>query len=285
MKGPAEGDPRAGQDPAMDPRWASRQRPPPQRSSSYHYLLDLDVDLAEALDVRMRLVARPAATAVTFDADIGQLGLADRLAAAAPGPGLLVLDGVLAVNVRVGDRIAAELLGPGDMVEPSGYEQEDLLACVTEWRGLLPLRFAVLDEPFADRVRPWPQLMQALLRRAERRTHNLNVQRAITSQPRLEVRLALLLWHLAARWGRVEPGGIRLPLPLTHQLLGRLVGAERPSVSHALSRLSRSGLVTGHGDEWHLHGEIQDQLGAVLDTSGDRVVQSLVEAVASRGLG
>jgi CRP/FNR family cyclic AMP-dependent transcriptional regulator len=96
------------------------------------------------------------------------------------------------------------------------------------------------------------------------------------------VRLALLLWHLAARWGRVEPGGIRLPLPLTHQLLGRLVGAERPSVSHALARLSRAGLVTGHGDEWHLHGRIEDQLTAMLDSSAGHVEQ-LVDAVSARG--
>ena len=82
--------------------------------------------------------------------------------------------------------------------------------------------------------------------------------------------MTLLLWHLASRWGRVEPGGIRLPLPLTHQLLGRLIGAERPSVSHALARLSRAGAVTGHGDEWHLHGKIEELLG-LLDHSGDGV--------------
>ena len=137
------------------------------------------------------------------------------------------------------------------------------------------MRFAVLDAAFADRVRPWPQIAQALLRRVERRTRNLNVQRAIACQPRLEVRLALLLWHLAARWGRVEPGGIRLPLPLTHQLLGRLVGAERPSVSHALARLARAGLVTGHGDEWHLHGSIEDQLASMIEPLGGRVEQLL----------
>ena len=151
---------------------------------------------------------------------------------------MLVLDGVIAVNVQVGDRVAAELLGSGDIVEAC-EEGDDLLACATEWRGLVPTRFAVLDDGFVQRVRPWPQIMQALLNRVERRARNLNVQRAIASQPRLEVRLALLLWHLAARWGRVEPGGIRLPLPLTHLLLGRLVGAERPSVSHALSGFGR----------------------------------------------
>jgi CRP-like cAMP-binding protein len=144
------------------------------------------------------------------------------------------------------------------------------------------MRFAVLDAAFADRVRPWPQIVHALLNRAERRARNLNVQRAIACQPRLDVRLALLLWHLAARWGRVEPGGIRLPLPLTHQLLGRLVGAERPSVSHALARLARSGLVTGHGDEWHLHGNIRDHLGSMIEPAAGRVEQ-LLDAASGAG--
>jgi CRP/FNR family cyclic AMP-dependent transcriptional regulator len=268
MKPPGEGSAKTDEGAAIHPRWASRQRPAAKRSSSFHYLLDLDVDLAEALDVRMRLVARPAATAMIFDADVGELKLAERLAAAKAGPGVLVLDGVISVNVQVGDRVAAELLGSGDIVEAC-EEGDELLACATEWRGLVPTRFAVLDDSFVQRVRPWPQIMQALLNRVERRARNLNVQRAIASQPRLEVRLALLLWHLAARWGRVEPGGIRLPLPLTHQLLGRLIGAERPSVSHALARLARSGLVTGHGDEWHLHGRIEEQLDRMLPPDAD----------------
>ena len=265
MQDPVPDDLNATDEPVIEARWAPAPRPPVRRSSSFHYLLDLDVDLAEALDVRMRLVARPAATAFTFDADAGEVSLDDRLAQAAPGPGVLVLDGVLSVNVQVGDRVASELLGPGDIVEPCTLQDDALLACATDWRGLEPMRFAILDGAFAERVRPWPQIMQALLHRVERRARNLNVQRAIASQPRLEVRLSLLLWHLAARWGRVEPGGIRLPLPLTHQLLGHLIGAERPSVSHALARLARAGVVTGHGDDWHLHGRIEDQLVTMLD--------------------
>ena len=79
------------------------------------------------------------------------------------------------------------------------------------WHVLMPGRVAVLDAGFAERIRPWPQILLALLRRAGKRASDLDVQRAIASQPRLEVRLALLLWHLAARWGKVEPGGIRLP--------------------------------------------------------------------------
>jgi CRP-like cAMP-binding protein len=274
---------RPDDDGAAHSHWASRTARR-ARPHSYRYLLDFDLDLAEELDVRMRLAARPAATAVTFELDIGDVRLEEWLAAAAPGPGVLILEGVLAVNVRVGDRVASELLGAGDLVEPSAHAEEALLICDMSWRALVAMRLAVLDPAFAERVRPWPQIMQALLRRSERRTHGLNVQRAITSQPRLEVRLALLLWHLAARWGRVEPGGIRLALPLTHQLLGRLVGAERPSVSHALARLARAGLVTGHGDEWHLRGDPKDQLGSMVEPIGGPVEQ-LVDTVAARGRG
>jgi CRP-like cAMP-binding protein len=107
------------------------------------------------------------------------------------------------------------------------------------------------------------------------------VQRAIAAQPRLEVRLALLLWHLAARWGKVEPGGLRLTLPLTHQLLGRLISAERPSVSHALARLAQAGLVSGQGGEWHLHGSVDDHLASMIDPPGSRVGH-LLDPVALR---
>ena len=113
-------------------------------------------------------------------------------------------------------------------------------------------------------MRPWPQLSQTLLRRAERRADDLDILRAISCQPRLEVRLVLLLWHLAARWGRVEPSGVRVCLPLTHRVLGRLVAAERPSVTHALARLARTGLVTGSTGDWHLQGTPQQHLAALV---------------------
>ena len=111
-----------------------------------------------------------------------------------------------------------------------------------------------------------------LLRRAGRRAADLDVLRAITSQPRLEVRLVLVLWHFARRWGRVEPSGIHLCLPLTHRLLGQIIGAERPSVSHALARLARSGLVTGNADDLHLHGSIESHLWQLMERA-EPVVQ------------
>ncbi len=244
-------------------------------------VLDLDPELGEDLGPDTRRIARAAAVAVTVKPEIGEARLDPWLRRAGSGPGLLVVNGVLVSNLSVGDRIAAELLGAGDVLSPPPEDDDQLLGHTLGWRILVPTTLALLDEPFAKRIRFWPAITATLLRRAAQRTSELNVQRAIAAQPRLEVRLTLLLWHLSGRWGKVETGGIRLPLPLTHHLLGRLVAAERPSVSHALARLAQAGLITGHGDEWHLHGTLSDHL----DVLGDRshgVVGTL--AMVPRGI-
>lgn len=243
-----------------------RRRP----RASYCYLLDADADLAQEFDLRMRLVARQVATAVVFDIPVGDCAPDESFQAGTSGLGMLLLEGVLAIDIQVGDRTATELLGPGDLLQDWPSDADDLLEHMTAWHVLLPARVAVLDAAFADRIRPWPQIYAALLRRSARRACDLDVQRAIACQPRLEARLALLLWHLAARWGRVEPGGIRLSLPLTHRMLGQLVGAERPSVSHALARLAEAGLVTGKGEDWHLHGTLEQHLAQLVERDSRR---------------
>lgn len=232
--------------------------------SSQQFLLEVDRDLGEHLEHGMWVAARTALSVRTFEVGAGTVPMAEWLALAAPGPGVLVLDGVVACEARVGERIAAELLGAGDLLaQPGREEQDELIGCEVSWRALTPARFAILDAAFADRARPWPVITHDLLARAQGRPRSLNVMRAIAAHPRLEVRLVMLFWHLASRWGRVEPGGIRLALPLTHQLLGRLIGAERPSVSHALTRLAAGGMLIGRGREWHLRGSPQEQLAAI----------------------
>lgn len=253
----------------VDPR---ADRPP----GTYCYLLDVDQDLADEFDLRMRIVVRRVASVLAFEAPVGACDLTHWFPDGPQSLGLLVLEGVMAVDVCVGGRTATELVGGGDLLQPWGDDLDQLVQPRPSWRGLVATRIAVLDDAFAERVRPWPQVTRALLRRAAKRTRDLDVQRAITSQPRLEVRLALLFWHLAARWGRVEPGGVHLSLPLTHALLGRLAAAERPSVSHALARLTDAGLVTGAAGNWHLHGGVEHHLGVL-----ERPVERLPHAVRS----
>jgi CRP/FNR family transcriptional regulator, cyclic AMP receptor protein len=263
-------------------RWPGRPGLVPRRpepSALYAYLLDADDELAEEFDARGRIAVRQLATARVLQVGVGDCDLSGWFDIASHGPGLLILDGLVALETRTGDRVAAELLGAGDLLQAPTLATDELLERSCRWRALRPTRFALLDASFVDRVRPFPQVVRALVTRACRRNAELDVLRAITSQPRLEVRLVLLLWHLAARWGRVEPTSLRLCLPLTHRLLGQMVAAERPSISHALKRLAQAGLVSGPTDDLHLHGTLEDQLEALLErhsalaaraTSGDR---------------
>ncbi|MCW3031862.1 MAG: family transcriptional regulator, cyclic receptor protein [Solirubrobacteraceae bacterium] len=226
----------------------------------YAYVLDADDELAQDLPLSDRLRARQHVTARVLQAEPGESALGRWLTTIGRGPGLLILDGLLAADTRVADRTITELLGSGDLVQPPSRHTDDLIERIESWRALSPCRLALLDGEFADRVLPWPPIARALLRRAERRAEDLGVLRAISCEPRLEIRLVLLLFHLATRWGRVEPGGIHLTMPLTHRLLGQLVAAERPSVSNALGRLAGAGLVTGAADDLHLHGDLGGQL-------------------------
>ena len=149
----------------------------------------------------MRLVARQVVTAVVFTAPAGDCDLSGCFRQVGHGPGLLIVDGVLSVDVRVGDRTATEIVGDGDVLQPLAARADDMLERTSAWHALMPARLA---------------------------------------------------------------------LPLTHRLLGRLVGAERPSVSHALSRLAQAGLVTSRDGALQLHGTADEHLVALFHRPSER---------------
>lgn len=226
-------------------------------------LLDLDDDLAQECDPEVRPSARALTAVQVGETETGPCDLAPWFSQVSPGPGLLILDGLIAINTSVGDRVACELVGGGDLLQPFERRAEELIAQRETWHALSPTTFALLDEPFANRAGACPQVGIALLRRAARRSSEAETLRAICSHPRLEVRLVLLLWHLAGRWGKVSSSGIRLTLPLTHRLLGQLVAAERPSVSHALHRLAQTDLITGTAGDLLLQGSLEAHFEAL----------------------
>lgn len=252
------------QDGHDSPGKAPDARPLPPNAQTV-CLLDADGDLADRFDARSQLLAREAATVAVVRAATGSLDQT-LLASARDGFGLLLLDGLIAYETTVGSRTAVELLGAGDLLDCEPDRDDTIVARRDSWRILWPCRLAALDAGFVDRVRPWPQIAQVLVRRTGRRASELEAIRAISGHPRLELRLDLAFWHLAGRWGRVEPAGIHLALPLTHRLLGELVGAERPSISHALARLSQARLVTGNAGDWHLVGSLRDHMDALLSS-------------------
>jgi CRP-like cAMP-binding protein len=158
--------------------------------------------------------------------------------------GLFQLDGLTLRRVQVGKRSACELFGPGDIVRPWDADGEyDPLPISLDWLVLRPTRLALLDTAFALRVARWPQVAGRICGRVAQRARCLALTQAVTHLPRAHPRLLMLFWILADRWGTVSPDGVRVTLPLTHETLAMLVGSRRPTVTIALQRLARAGLL------------------------------------------
>jgi CRP-like cAMP-binding protein len=102
----------------------------------------------------------------------------------------------------------------------------------------------VLDERFTSAAHRWPALGLNLQRRLLDQADRVALHAATAQLPRVERRVIALFWQLAERWGRVSPFGIEVPLHLTHEALGRLVGAQRPTVTLALRDLAEDGALT-----------------------------------------
>lgn len=223
------------------------------------WLLYEDPDLAAAIAAPQRELAARECVAPELVLNRSRRATWDE-STIAGGIGLLVLEGLLLRRIGVSGTFGAELLGPGDVLRPWQEEGPDgILPQAVQWRVLQQSRLAVLDEPVTRRLARYPELVAELIGRLLVRSQNLSLNLAFVHQPRIERRLHMLLWHLAARWGRVRREGVVLQLPLTHAILADLVAARRPTVSSAFSALVRNGLVEVHSDHWLLVGGPPDE--------------------------
>ena len=155
--------------------------------------------------------------------------------------GALIVEGALLRELELGVRQASEVLGPGDIVAPASAS--GLLDVPVTWSALRATTVIDLDRRFLLATQRWPSLTLNLHRRVLDQAHRSAVHAAIGHLPRVDHRLLAVLWHLAERWGRATSGGTEMTLPLTHQTIGRLVGAQRPTVTLALGELTREGAV------------------------------------------
>jgi CRP/FNR family transcriptional regulator, cyclic AMP receptor protein len=228
-----------------------------------------DPDLAGSLEGDRLRAAERDLIAATFFAFEGPWDPEEEGEGARGGIGLLLLDGLVVRRVGRTGRYGAELLGPGDLMRPWQHDGEDVtLPFDTTFRVMEQAELAVLDARFAARAAPYPEVTGAFIGRAMQRSRTLVVNMAIAHYPRIDRRLLMLMWHLADRWGRVTPEGIRIPLRLTHELLADLVASRRPSVTSALQQLQREGRISKLGDAWMLHGEPPSELYELERTAG-----------------
>jgi CRP/FNR family transcriptional regulator, cyclic AMP receptor protein len=215
-----------------------------------------DVELGDAVPPDHREAAVRAAMAMVLFVEPGVWDAKADARRTVGGYGLLVLDGALVRRVGVRERVGAELLGPGDLLRPLAHDGEEAtLPFEATWRVITHLRAAVLDRQWSYRMAAFPDVGIALAGRAMLRTRRLANTFVLSHYPRLDDRLHMLLWQLADRFGKVHPDGVHVELPLTHELLAHLVGARRPAVSAALSRLAKQRSVTRTGSLWVIHGE------------------------------
>jgi hypothetical protein len=229
------------------------------------YVLREDPELGEHIPPVRRQQAIEACTAEEIRMPVGD-GVSES-SPLAGGLGILVLRGLLVRRVGIDGRFGAELLGEGDLLRPWQWESDSAtLPLEMGWAVVEPARLALLDEDFVRRaVSAYPELASEFVGRAMQRARNLAVNMAIVHQARVDSRLQMLLWHLAGRWGRVRTEGTVVPFRLTHSLLADLVAARRPTVTSALSDLTRRGLIRSSGGEWILFGDPPREL---LDIDG-----------------
>jgi CRP/FNR family transcriptional regulator, cyclic AMP receptor protein len=176
--------------------------------------------------------------------------------------GLLLIEGVLIRAVALGVRDGLELLGPGDIARPwVDFGDDSSIEVHARWNVHQRARIAHLDQRFAARMAPHPEVSAGLMDRVMRRQRFMAMHMAVSQMPRLQTRLRVLFWYLADRWGRVTADGVVVDIPLTHELIAGLVGARRPGVTSALGELQRAGDFSRREDgRWVLHGEPPSEL-------------------------
>lgn len=164
--------------------------------------------------------------------------------------GALVLDGMLFGHHRVGEHAALRLLGPGD-----------LLALPGSWSSVLPettlsvaapATLALFGTELLLAARRWPRIVAGFHVRVVEQAERVAAQLVICQLPRVDQRLLAIMWLLAESWGHVTPAGTRLPLNLTHDAFGALIGARRPTVTLALGELMERGAIVRQDQGWLL---------------------------------
>jgi CRP/FNR family transcriptional regulator, cyclic AMP receptor protein len=234
-------------------------RPPdrPESSRGFVSLLDVDPDLAAGIPAEDQPLARRALARTVHR--LPEEGFdAGALLRGEGAFGLLIVEGAVVRVLDLGGRVCDGVLGPGDVIGAGGTDAQ----FPATWKVLRAAAVVVLDARFTTAAQRWPSLAVNLHRRLLEQDHRTAVNAAIAQLPRVERRVVALLWQLAERFGRVTPFGVEIELSLTHEALGRLVGAQRPTVSLALADLAREGAVTRTVRRtWLLANDSRDLLG------------------------
>lgn len=196
-------------------------------------LLDIEPDIGAALPEAERQVARRHVVLPSVRIPTGPWTPPGGLTSAF---GVMTITGMLAVTGKAAGVTDVQVFGPGDL-----FDAALLAKPAYNWDVLLPAHVAALGGQLILAAGRWPQLVAGLTRRLFEGHHHQHELALIRALPRVEDRVVAFLEHLASRWGRMTPAGVAVALPVTHEVLGHLVAARRPTVSLALAALRDDG--------------------------------------------
>ena len=168
------------------------------------------------------------------------------MSAQQPGEALyLLLEGSVKIQLdrEDGTEITLALLGPGDTVgEMSLVEREGRSANVVT---VEETTFLWMDRAsFLDCLQSMSQLTYNLVRQLSSRLRLANQKIQALSTLDVAGRVARQILIFAEQYGRHEPGGIRIPVPLTQSDIAEMVGATRERVNHAMVAFKQSGALS-----------------------------------------
>jgi CRP/FNR family transcriptional regulator, cyclic AMP receptor protein len=225
-------------------------------------LLKVDAGLRAAVPEPERPLAERAVVVPSRDLGPGQWWT-DDLREDDDALAALVVRGLGTRQITIAGRRSAELLGPGDVFRPWA-SVDPVIPAESRWASGSRVVVAVLDGRFVAAARRWPQLFAVVHERLAEQLERSTMRAAIMSLPRVEQRILGIFWQLAERWGTVRSDGVVVDLAITHELIGQLIGAQRPTVSLALQALAGEGLLqrTSH-DSWMLRHDSREALPEV----------------------
>lgn len=167
---------------------------------------------------------------------------------------MLVKHGLLARLLPSRAAVAAELIGAGDLLPFDAPPGSSVLGDAS-WVALTDAEVAVVSLSRIRNHPEWSHLSHGLLQRLGHQLRRSAELAAIAHQPRAADRVTLLMQHLAERWGQAGPGTLVVAIPLTHERIGQLIGAQRSTVTLALNRLAADGVLERRDADgaWIIH--------------------------------
>ena len=221
--------------------------------AAYARLLDLEPDFAAGVRADVRDDAHRRAIVPLVEIRAGACDPCELRGERPTGAfAALVVSGLLVREVELTERVATQLVGPGDVLALTPAESA-LPTMTVHWRAASDVMVALLDDRFLGAAQRWPWLTARLVERTARWSDRGATLQAIGALGTVDLRILAMLWHLAERWGHVTLDGVVVPVSLTHETLGRLVGAQRPTVTIALKMLRERNALQPRGRAWLLH--------------------------------